>query len=243
MGGKAVLAASLVAGSTLLASACSGSPAAHHAAGAGEPVPAAPPGMSLLATVRSTAVRYVSARGAADGVVPASWHGGKSVLPVIGSRPGWVEVRIAQRPNGSTAWVHASAVTLSSTPYRIVINTKTMHLLLYKYAKKVLSAPAGIGTVVDPTPPGNYFVAFIESPPEPNPGYGAFIMVTSAHSPAIADWDGSGDAVIGIHGPLGDDSEIGTTGARVSHGCIRLHEADLLKLRDVPPGSPIQVLS
>jgi lipoprotein-anchoring transpeptidase ErfK/SrfK len=263
LGGKAVLAASLVAGSTLLASGCSGTPAAHHAAGgmatsipatsipaapaapaATYPTaPTAPTGMSLIATLRGTAVHYASAQGTADGMVPALWHGAKSELPVIGSRPGWVEVRIAQRPNGSTAWVHASAVTLSSTPYRIVINTKTMHLLLYKDAKEILSAPAGIGTASDPTPRGNYFVAFIESPPEPNPGYGAFIMVTSAHSPAIADWDGSGDAVIGIHGPLGDDPEIGTTGARISHGCIRLHEAELLKLRDVPPGSPIQILS
>ena len=162
---------------------------------------------------------------------------------MIESRPGWVEVRVAQRPNGSTAWVRAADVTMSSTPYRIIINTTTMHLTLYKDARQILSAPAGIGTTSDPTPAGDYFVAFLEAPPRPNPGYGAFILVTSAHSDSIADWDGSGDAVIGIHGPLGDNTEIGTAGARVSHGCIRLHEADLIKLRDVPPGSPIEVVS
>ena len=53
---------------------------------------------------------------------------------------------------------------------------------------------------------------------------------------------GLGDAVIGIHGPLGDDSEIGTTGARVSHGCIRLHDSDLVRLRQVPPGTPINIV-
>ncbi len=70
-------------------------------------------------------------------------------------------------------------------------------------------------------------MAFDEPPPEPNPGYGPFIIVTSDHSQAISDWEGSGDAVIGIHGPLGEDSEIGTTGARISHGCIRLHDQAL----------------
>lgn len=141
------------------------------------------------------------------------------------------------------ARVRSSGVKLAATPYRIVIDLATMHLTLYRDGTSVFSAPAGIGTVSDPTPAGHYFVAFFEAPPSPNPGYGPFIIVTSAHSPAIADWEGSGDAVIGIHGPLGDDSEIGTTGARISHGCIRLHLADLLRLREVPDGTPIDIVS
>ena len=99
-----------------------------------------------------------------------------------------------------------------------------------------------VGTDDDPTPPGGYFVAFAEGPPEPNPGYGPFILVTSAHSPKITDWEGSGDAVIGIHGPLGDDGEIGTTGARISHGCIRLHDAALKRLSGVPAGTPVDII-
>jgi lipoprotein-anchoring transpeptidase ErfK/SrfK len=67
-------------------------------------------------------------------------------------------------------------------------------------------------------------------------------MVTSAHSPDIADWEGSGDALIGIHGPLGEDAAIGTTGAKISHGCIRLHESAQVKLRAVPPGTPIDIV-
>ena len=85
-------------------------------------------------------------------------------------------------------------------------------------------------------------MAFLEEPPTSAPGYGAFIMVTSAHSDTISDWEGSGDAVIGIHGPLGSGQVIGTTGARISHGCIRLHEAALLRLREVPPGTPIDIV-
>jgi lipoprotein-anchoring transpeptidase ErfK/SrfK len=160
---------------------------------------------------------------------------------VIASRPGWLEVRLAQRPNESTAWVLASDVSLAQTPYRIVIDLATTHLMLYKAGRLVLSVPAGIGTPTYPTPTGDYFLAFLAAPP--SPGYGAFVMVTSAHSNVITDWEDSGDAIVAIHGPLGADAEIGTTGGAVSHGCVRLHEADLLLLRPVPVGSPIDVIA
>src|SRR5487761_1666170 len=101
----------------------------------------------------------------------------------------------------------------------------------------VMDAPAGIGTGTDPTPPGQFFVAFFEQ--TLGPGYGPFILVTSAHSDAISDWENSGDAVIGIHGPLGAD--IGSAGATVSHGCIRLPVNDLVRLAGLPAGTPVAI--
>ena len=200
------------------------------------------PGTTLLATVLRTTARYASPGRPAAGTVPATWYGRPSVLPVIAARPGWVQVRLAQRPNESTAWLPASDVSLGRTPYRIVVSNTTTQLALYDEGRLVFSAPAGVGTPDDPTPPGKYFVAFDEQPPQPNPGYGPFILVTSAHSPAIGDWEGSGDAIIGIHGPLGEDSEIGAKGARISHGCIRLHDQALERLIGVPAGTPIDVV-
>jgi lipoprotein-anchoring transpeptidase ErfK/SrfK len=205
--------------------------------------PGGGPASTVLATVLRNAPRYASPGQVASGTVPASWYDRPSVLPVIATSPGWVQVRLAQRPNGSAAWLPDTDVTLSRTPYRIVINAATTQLALYDNGRLVFSAPAGVGTREDPTPAGEYFVAFDEQPPQPNSGYGPFIMVTSAHSPAIADWEGSGDAVIGIHGPLGDDSKIGTSGAQISHGCIRLHDQALERLAEVPPGTPIDVVS
>jgi len=200
-------------------------------------------GSTVVATVLRAAPRYAGPGRPAAGTVPASWYGRPSVLPVIATSPGWVRVRLAQRPNESTAWLPAGDVRLSSTPYRIVVSSTTTQLALYNRGRLVFSAPAGVGTPGDPTPTGEYFVAFDEPPPQPDPGYGPFIMVTSAHSPAIRDWAGSGDAIIGIHGPLGEDSEIGTAGARISHGCIRLHDQALERLTEVPPGTPIDVVS
>jgi lipoprotein-anchoring transpeptidase ErfK/SrfK len=160
---------------------------------------------------------------------------------VVGQQAGWVEVRLAQRPNGSTAWVPAADVTLATDPYFIVVDLTTTHLRLFKAGQEIASLPAGVGTPQVPTPAGQFFVALFAS--APSPGYGAFVIVTSAHSDAISDWELSGDAITAIHGSLGADAAIGTTGARVSHGCIRLHNADLARLRDVPAGTPIDILA
>jgi len=48
---------------------------------------------------------------------------------------------------------------------------------------------------------------------------------------------------VAIHGPLGADAAIGTTGVAVSHGCVRLHDANLAQLRVVPSASPVQIIS
>jgi lipoprotein-anchoring transpeptidase ErfK/SrfK len=206
------------------------------------PVPGQVATSTELATVRRSASRYARPGRLATGTVPAGWYQRPSVLPVIAVKPGWVEVRLAQRPDESTAWLPASDVRLSTTPYQIVVDLATTRLSLFDHGRLVFSAPAGVGTTDDPTPVGQYFVAFDEPPPQPNPGYGPFIIVTSAHSPTISDWEGSGDAVIGIHGPLGEDREIGSSGAKISHGCIRLHDSALERLAKVPPGTPIDIV-
>ena len=209
-----------------------------HAGTAPGPV-AAPAGWSLIATTKGTIPRFAVPGGREDGTVPGRWYGSLSSLPVIGQRPGWFRIRLVTRPNGSTAWVRAADVTITDTPYRIVVDLAAEHLRLYRLGRQIMNAPAGIGTKQDPTPTGQYFVAMLEE--SPSAGYGPFILVTSAHSDAIGDWEGSDDAVIGIHGPLGDGGLIGTGGAALSHGCIRLQLADLARLRAVPVGTPITI--
>jgi lipoprotein-anchoring transpeptidase ErfK/SrfK len=209
-----------------------------HAGTAPETV-AAPAGWSLIATTKGTIPRFVIPAGRENGTVPGRWYGGLSSLPVIGQRPGWFRVRLVTRPNGSTAWVRAADVTITDTPYRIVVDLAAERLRLYRLGRQIMNAPAGIGTRQDPTPTGQYFVAMLEE--SPSAGYGPFILVTSAHSDAISDWEDSDDAVIGIHGPLGEGGLIGTGGAALSHGCIRLQLADLARLRPVPVGTPITI--
>ena len=201
------------------------------------------PGSTFLATPKGPIPGFPSPGAATDRTVPASWYGYPTVLPVIGQQPGWLEVRLAQRPNQSTTWVPFDAVTVTTTSYRIVISLTTMHLAVYNNGQPILNFPAGIGTVDDPTVTGSYFVA-LRAPP-PNRGYGPFVLGTSAHSDAITDWEQSGDAIIAIHGPITsyDDARIGTTGARISHGCIRLHDRDLAQLSMIPAGTPVDIVA
>jgi lipoprotein-anchoring transpeptidase ErfK/SrfK len=150
---------------------------------------------------------------------------------------------LAQRPNGSTTWVQQSDVTLSTTPYAMVVDLGRNHVMVFKNGSPILNFPAGVGAPNDPTPMGNYFMTMLYPPP--GPGYGPFVLVTSDHSEAISDWENSGDAIIGIHGPIDSsaDAVIGTTGAQISHGCIRLHDPDLSQLGNIPAGTPIEVIA
>jgi hypothetical protein len=208
------------------------------------PTPGDPAASTAVATTHGAIPGYASPQSATPSMtVPGSWYGYPSILPVIATEPGWLYVRLAQRPNGSTIWVRQSDVTLSSTSYSIVVNLATEHLLVYNNGVQVFDFPAGIGAPDDPTPPGHYFMPM--QYPSPGPGYGPFVLVTSDHSDTITDWENSGDAVIGIHGPITsyDDSLIGTTGAAISHGCIRLHDADLAQLSVIPAGTPITIIA
>ena len=198
-------------------------------------------GWTEVATVtRATPLRATS-NGPDIGTFAVDWHGQRLFTPVLGRRNGWIEVRLPGRPNGSIGWIAAKAASLERTPYAIVVNLATRHLMLYKAGRLIVDAPAGIGTAIDPTPTGHFFLGFFAR--SPGSSWGPFVMVTTAHSNRITDWEDSGDALVAIHGPLGDDREIGTTGAAVSHGCIRLHDRDLARLRLVPDGSPITIVS
>jgi L,D-transpeptidase catalytic domain len=220
--------------------------------------PTTVPAQTYIATTRGTVAYSATPGGPAVGLIPATWNGAVSALAVIGQErptlsttflrgpdssvqgPDWVHVRLVTRPNGSTAWLPLSSVTMTTTPDRIVVNLSTTTLTWFHRGVPVLTVPAGVGSVTDPTPPGHFFLALFAAPP--SPGYGPYVMVTSAHSNQITDWENSGDALIAIHGPLGLDAEIGTTGAYISHGCVRLHVSDLERLRPILAGSPVDII-
>jgi lipoprotein-anchoring transpeptidase ErfK/SrfK len=214
-------------------------PAAAPAASSASEVPAS----TVVATLRGDVPGSPAPGALSTQTVPGSWYGYPSILPVIAAKGRWLEVRLAQRPNESTAWIPRSAVTTSTVAYAVVVNLSTERLTVYQSGQPVLSFPAGIGSPASPTPPGTFFITM--TAPAPDPGYGPFVLVTSAHSDAITDWENSGDAIIAIHGPIDaiDDALIGTTGAAISSGCVRLHDADLAQLSMLPAGTPVDIVT
>lgn len=201
-----------------------------------------PPAWSLIATLTEDVPSYQKPGGESDGTVSATWHGRQSALAVVQERPRWLRVRVQDRPNGSTAWVRRRDVEVSSTPFYVRIDLASTRLQLWERAELVMDVPVGVGTSDAPTPTGDFFVSFLQEPPDDGGNWGPFVMVTSGHSEAISDFQLSGDAITGIHGPLGAAEQIRNGGARVSKGCVRLQQEDLKQLRDVPAGSPIEII-
>jgi len=200
------------------------------------------PAVTTIATVTGAVPYFGAPNGWPAGTIPiGSWWGLTKQLPVVDQRAGWLEVRLPQRPNGLTGWIPSSAATLSQTTYGILINVTTRRLQLYQDGKVQLDFPAGVGTTNDPTPLGHFYVMEVAAPE--GPGYGPFMLDTNAHSEAILNWEGTGDAFTAIHGPIssGADAEIGSVGAAISHGCVRLHDADLAQLNRVPAGAPVVI--
>ena len=95
--------------------------------------------------------------------------------------------------------------------------------------------PVGIGTAAAPTPAGEFFVRNRLTRFR-SPFYGPVAFGTSARSATLTDWPGGG--FVGIHGTDRPDLLPG----RVSHGCIRMRNADILRLaRLMPIGTPVSI--
>jgi lipoprotein-anchoring transpeptidase ErfK/SrfK len=133
-------------------------------------------------------------------------------------------------------------VKITRSAYRIVIRRGSTNLTLYKDGYPQATFPVGLGTPKTPTPLGSFYLGVIER--DTSPGYGPFQLDTTAHSEAIQSWQGSGDAVIAIHGPISgkSDKQIGSAGTYISNGCVRMHTADLQRLAVVPMGTPIDIV-
>jgi lipoprotein-anchoring transpeptidase ErfK/SrfK len=108
--------------------------------------------------------------------------------------------------------------------YSIIVKISVRQLILYRDGSAIRYFPVGVGKVVTPTPTGTYYIAN----KMPNPG-----------GPFGAMWMGLNLPHYGIHG-TNNPSSIGKV---VSHGCIRMHNSDVLELsRLVSVGTPVKII-
>jgi lipoprotein-anchoring transpeptidase ErfK/SrfK len=244
-----LLAAACWTGVILAASQREAAPPPAPPATATAPAPArakaAPPeavadGPYRIAHLPGDVPAFAGPGGEADGIVQGSWWGYPSALPVLEQTGGYLRVRVQQRPNESTAWIAAEGVEITETPYRIEVDLPARRVRLLNLGEVELDVPAIVGRPATPTPAGHFFVTMLQ--PGPSAGYGKLVLVLSAHSETIDNWQGSGDAVTAIHGPLGNEASVDKAGA-TSNGCVRIHMADLDALAAVvPPGAPVDIL-
>jgi lipoprotein-anchoring transpeptidase ErfK/SrfK len=153
-------------------------------------------------------------------------------------RAAWLHVYLPARPNGSTGWVRAADVEVRGVTYRVDVLRSAHQLRLYERGSLVKTFPVAIGTRDTPTPGGTFYLKELIRPTNGGGVYGPYAYGLSGFSDVLTNFSG-GEGVIGIHG-TNDPSVIGTD---VSHGCIRLRNADITYLAQrLPLGTPVRIL-
>jgi lipoprotein-anchoring transpeptidase ErfK/SrfK len=147
----------------------------------------------------------------------------------------WIKIRVPV--TAGTGWVPRSALgEIRRIDTWLRVDRARLRMTLVKAGKVVFSAPVGIGRPQWPTPKGEFYIRDRLAGAALGQIYGPLAFGTSARSAVLTDWPGGG--VIGIHGT----DEPGLLPGRVSHGCIRLRNADILRLgRMLPIGTPVTI--
>jgi hypothetical protein len=163
-----------------------------------------------------------------------------NIVLVLGERTvgglAWVHVRLPALPNGQTGWLPRNAIggyTFVDT--RLVVDRRRLTATLYSGDRQLFQAPVGVGTRAAPTPAGEFYVRLKLSGFN-SPFYGPVAFGTNARSTTLTDWPGGG--YIGIHGTNAPSLIPG----RISHGCVRMRNLDIVKLsRMMPVGTPLTI--
>jgi lipoprotein-anchoring transpeptidase ErfK/SrfK len=149
----------------------------------------------------------------------------------------WYKVWIPVRPNETSGWIREGHLALYATTSKIVIDLSERELSVYRRGSLVHSFPVAVGRPGLSTPTGDFYLTQKLRPPDPGGVYGVLQLGTSAYQPKLNDWPDGGQ--VGIHGT----NEPWLIGKAVSHGCVRMKNADVREVsRLVPTGSPIEIV-
>jgi lipoprotein-anchoring transpeptidase ErfK/SrfK len=148
----------------------------------------------------------------------------------------WYRVRLPILPNNSTGWVQADALGgLFKVNTHLYVDRAHFRATLKKNGKVIFTSIVGVGRSIWPTPSGEFYIRD-KLTNFNDPFYGPVAFGTSARSATLTDWPGGG--FVGVHGT----NEPGILPGRVSHGCIRMPNASILKLaRLMPVGTQLTI--
>lgn len=209
------------------------------------PTPSGPPGVPI--PVSSTVViaqsNVVVARKAPDakaGVVANIQHhniiGQETPLLVTATVPGWYQVLLPVKPNGTAGWVAAADVREEVTNDFLLATLSAFRIDHYVGGKLKESFPVATGASATPTPTGLFYLWAIQA--DPGPPYDPVIFALSAFSPTLTNWPLGG--IVGIHGW----SDPSVEGQAISNGCLRMHPGDAGRLQsELQLGVPVQIVA
>jgi lipoprotein-anchoring transpeptidase ErfK/SrfK len=149
----------------------------------------------------------------------------------------WLEIHMPILPNSRTGWVPASDVSqLRTVRTWLIVETAHLQARLVESGHTIFTTRIGIGARGTPTPHGNFYVIDRLTDLAANGPYGPLAFGTSAKSATLTDWPGGG--VVGIHGT----NQPNLIPGHPSHGCVRMRNADILRLaRLMPVGTPVTI--
>jgi lipoprotein-anchoring transpeptidase ErfK/SrfK len=148
--------------------------------------------------------------------------------------PSWYRISMPGRPNGRTGWIPAGAAELHPMRKLVHIDRSARTLGLWSNGRLVMKTRVAVGRPGMETPLGLFYVTWKLVPR--SPVLGKFAFETSAYS-KLSEWPGGG--IVGIHGTY----EPRLLGQAVSHGCVRVSNRDILRLRGlVGLGTPIRIV-
>jgi lipoprotein-anchoring transpeptidase ErfK/SrfK len=121
----------------------------------------------------------------------------------------------------------------------MVVELGAHRLTVRKGAAMILQTNIGVGKTKTPTPGGLYYIKELLKPTDPNTVYGPYAYGLSGFSNVLQTFAG-GPGVVGVHGT----NDPGGLGQDVSAGCIRMPNADIVRLVDeigLPLGVPVEI--
>ncbi len=150
----------------------------------------------------------------------------------------WTKVAFPSLPNGGIGWIPRSTLgPLHLVDTQLTIDREHLVATLRRAGKVVFIAPVGVGQAGTPTPAGSFFIRDQLAGFSGSPVYGPIAFGTSARSAVLTDWPAGG--YIGIHGT----NEPQLIPGRISHGCVRFRNGDILRLaRLMPVGSAVRIV-
>jgi lipoprotein-anchoring transpeptidase ErfK/SrfK len=148
----------------------------------------------------------------------------------------WVEAQIPGLPSRQTGWIESDALGPGGeSRARLVVDRERLTLSYVRAGRELLRARIGVGRRDAPTPAGRFYVRN-KLTRYASPRYGPLAYGLSARS-RLTDWPGGG--FIGIHGT----DRPGLLPGAVSHGCIRMANADIVRLgRLLRVGTPVLIV-
>lgn len=151
----------------------------------------------------------------------------------------WYKVWLAVRPNGTRGWIPEGKLAFYTTSAKITIDLSERRLSVHRRGVLVDTYPVAVGKPGWETPQGDFFVNQKLKPPSPGGAYGALAIGISAFQMKLAPSDWVQGGPVAIHG-TNEDHLIGKA---ISHGCVRMHDKDVLAVsRYVPAGSPVEIV-